>query len=686
MIASATPAPGGDIPPDTRNDPPARPRYARHRPMPPIRLALTALAAALALTAAPAPAQDAKTLDWPAFAVDARLDSSGTLHVRERQTILFNGDWNGGERVFVVRPGQRFAFRRMLRVDSLTGAEVEMHEGSLDEVDGYKMTGSRTLRWRSRRPDDPPFVNAKITYIIEYEYADILLVEGSAYRLDHEFGFRDRTGTIANFELTLQVDPSWRTPDGFTGVFHQAVLEPGIGYVVNIPLTWRAAGVPSAVRRSPPLPLRLGLAAAVALVIIVMTAQLLRDETAIGRFASLTPLASIDRAWLESHVLALRPELVGTIWDEQVGAAEVSAVLARLVNEKKLGSRVESTGGKWLGRHVLHLEMLVPRDAFVGYERALIDKFFTSNATTTSTDEIRDRYKSTGFDPSGIIRQPLMDQYTRMPGMADPPRAKARRWLPTLVLFFAGIALLAAAIVTRPADAVVALLSLALIGVPCFLFARLQAAFWKRRVVRPGPHLLRVLVPLALMLGLFCWGLATGIGAVGIVASAGVALLLIAAARSVVNGSRSTSTSARLLRRKELASAREYCREELKKPAPALDDSWYPYLLAFGLGRHVDKWFQAFGAPSVSRSSDSFGSSRTGSSTSYSASDSGGGSGGGTFSGFGGGGGFAGAGATVAFGSALGAMSSGVSAPSSSSGGGSSSSGGSSGGGGGGGW
>ena len=638
------------------------------------------LATSLVLATAPLFAQAAKSLDWTAFSVDARLDSTGTLLVRERQTILFTGDWNGGERRFDVRQGQRFVFRRMFRVDSLSGAEVPMREGSLDVIDGYRMREGRTLRWRSRLPNDPEFLDTKITYVLEYEYADILLTEGSAYRLDHAFGFRDRTGTITNFALTLHVDPAWRTPDGFTGVFRQATLEPGLGYVVNIPLTWQGAGLPSAVRRSPPLPLRLGLATAMVLVLVVMTTQFLRDETAAGRFVPLTPLGNIDRVWLEAHVLSLRPELVGYIWDEQVGPAEVSATLARLVTEKKLGSRVESTGGRWTERHVLHLELLVPRHELHGYERSLVDAFFTSDVTTTSTDEIRARYKSSGFDPAGIIRRPLTEQFTQTFGLAEATSAKPRRWPLTAALSGAGIALISLAIITRRGDAVGALLALVLLLVPGFLFARLQAAFWQRRVVRPARHLLRALLPMALIATTFCWAMATGYGTLGLVAWAGLALLLLAASLSVLNGSRSTSTKARLLRRKELASAREYCRVELQKPAPALDDSWYSYLLAFGLGRHVDKWFRAFGGARP-RLDSGFASG-----TSLGSSDSGGGSGGGTFSGFGGGGGFSGAGATVAFGSAVGAMSSGVSAPSSSGGGGSSSSRGSSGGGGGGGW
>ncbi len=638
------------------------------------------LAASHVIGAAPAVGQP-RALDWTAFSVEARLDSTGQLIVRERQTILFNGDWNGGERDFDVRQGQRFAFRRLLRVDSLTGAEIVMREGALDEVDGYAMTGGHTLRWRSRLPADPVFLNTKITYVLEYEYADILVQDGAEYRLDHEFGFRDRTGAIANFELTLRVDPAWRTPAGFTGVFRQPILEPGIGYVVNIPLVWRAAGLPSAVRRSPPLPLRISLLAAVVLALIVMTARFLREETAVGRFASLTPLSSIDRAWLATHVLSLRPEVVGYAWDEQVGPAEVSATLARLVTEKKLGSRVESHGPRFFRRHVLHLELLVPRGDLQWYEKSLVDGFFAPNARTTSTDEIRTRYKRTGFDPARLIRQPLTELFSHMTGMAEPS-AKPRWWPITAALFGAGIAVLALVLFAGQAESVQTLAAAGVVGVPVFVIARSQAALWRRRVVRPARHLLRILLPMVALTAAFCWAIATGYETLGFFALAGTALLLVAAHRSVLNGARSTSTIERLRLRKQLAAAREYCRVELRKPTPALDDTWYPYLLAFGLGRHVDKWFRAFGGTSTSAGPRS--GLRTSSYASVGASS---GSSGGSFSGFGGGGGFGGAGATVAFSSAVGTIAGGVSAPSSSSsGGGSSSSGGSSGGGGGGGW
>ncbi len=46
--------------------------------------------------------------------------------------------------------------------------------------------------------------------------------------------------------------------------------------------------------------------------------------------------------WLEERVLSQRAEVIGAAWDEEIGAAEVTAVLARLESERKLKSRVET--------------------------------------------------------------------------------------------------------------------------------------------------------------------------------------------------------------------------------------------------------------------------------------------------------------------------------------------------------
>ncbi len=47
--------------------------------------------------------------------------------------------------------------------------------------------------------------------------------------------------------------------------------------------------------------------------------------------------------------------------------------------------------------------------------------------------------------------------------------------------------------------------------------------------------------------------------------------------------------------RQWLAGARNYLAEELRREKPEFSDALFPYLMAFGLDRDVDRWFQAFG-------------------------------------------------------------------------------------------
>lgn len=133
--------------------------------------------------------------------------------------------------------------------------------------------------------------------------------------------------------------------------------------------------------------------------------------------------------------------------------------------------------------------------------------------------------------------------------------------------------------------------------------------------------------------------------------------------------------------RKRLARGRNFFLAELEKPHPNLRDSWYPWLLAFGLGRQVDVWSSHHSSTTASSSTSSSTWDHTTSRSSSSPSS--------TDTGWSGGGGLSGgAGASGAWAAAAAGMAAGVAAPSSSSSGSSgsssSSSGGSSGGGGGG--
>src|SRR4029079_10614198 len=97
-----------------------------------------------------------RELRWDELAVTARLDADGVLDVAERHTMVFSGDWNGGERTFNIRPRQKLEFVGMERLHA-RGARQPLRETSVvpNNVDEFALRDATTLRWRSRLPSDP---------------------------------------------------------------------------------------------------------------------------------------------------------------------------------------------------------------------------------------------------------------------------------------------------------------------------------------------------------------------------------------------------------------------------------------------------------------------------------------------------------------------------------------------------
>jgi hypothetical protein len=212
------------------------------------------------------------------------------------------------------------------------------------------------------------------------------------------------------------------------------------------------------------------------------------------------------------------------------------------------------------------------------------------------------------------------------------------------------------------------------------------AAFLSRRVTRRGALRVGLLVPVgmgAALLVLLASGAIEGERGLrfyhpGPVLLTGLLLVLAGAALLALALAQPTETVERLAFRRQLVSARRFFERELQRPEPKLQDRWFPYLLAFGLSREVDRWFAAFGGDGSDHRTRSVVPVPLGS---PSGSSGGGWSGGGPQFG---GGTFAGGGAGGSWGVAAAGMAAGVAAPSSGS---SAGVGGvSSGGGGGGGW
>jgi hypothetical protein len=362
------------------------------------------------------------------------------------------------------------------------------------------------------------------------------------------------------------------------------------------------------------------------------------------------------------------PEPIAAASDNTTDASEVAAELARLVTEGRMTSQV-APGGVLKGP-ALHLDLLVDRDRFQGYERTLVNALFEPGEISTDTESIRRRYRKTGFNPAEKIRKPLKEMVSGLTPGAVQPKASA---LPTLIALMVSITLLATAIGREPADASVVIIG-AVVTIVGYLLALIGAVVWRNRVQNLGPGAAMFLMPWGLSLLALLAVIVSGVTLASTMALTGLTTLFLALTHSLFHQARSRESAERIALRRRLATARAWFVNELKQQQPRMKDEWFPYLIAFGLGKHMDRWFSAFGGTSHKHHH------HYSTTSSVSVSDGG-------WSGFGGGGGFSGGGASASWAAAAGSMAAGVSAPSSSSsGGGGGGGGGSSGGGGGGGW
>jgi hypothetical protein len=253
-----------------------------------------------------------------------------------------------------------------------------------------------------------------------------------------------------------------------------------------------------------------------------------------------------------------------------------------------------------------------------------------------------------------------------------------------LLVVMAGLAALQFANGSAVTAAPLIVLVLGLVALGHAVMYRVSVVGTKRRARLMAVFLILAGAPiLALAIGLLEIGAALSL--TPMIAPANAGLMLIASllvmffgiAMLVLRAARTREDPERLALRRTLAAGREFFVRELRKEKPLLEDAWFPYLLAFGLGKHIDKWFRAFGAADDGRSTGALVIAATSASNS-------GWSGGGPL--FGGGGGFGGGGAGRTWAASVATLSAGVAAPSSSGSSGGGGGGGSSGGGGGGGW
>ena len=616
----------------------------------------------------PAVAFAQRELHWDALQVTAHLDSRGILQVVETHTMVFTGDWNGGERTFNIRPRQHLTLTGIYR-DNAGRWQPLTEDANLNNVDDYAWTDGKTLRWRSRLRTDPPFNRMVLRYEIRYNLTGILVKDDDSYLLDHDFAFPDRAGPIGRFELRLTLDPLWEKTNPISDLYSENNLRPGQSFVLKIPLRFTGSAAPAALDSSRPREIWLAVLAVLGSTILIVVWFFVR-ERARGRFDALERQDAITESWLREHILKYPAEVVGAAWDDRVGQPEVVSLLARLTTDGTLESKPSRSDSK----ASMALRLKADRSKLAGYERKLVDALFFGGRTSTTTEDVKEHYKKQGFDPVGVIKKELSAKVKATFPPVDPPR-KFR--VETAPLFAFGLGLLAGTGYSGNMNGA-ALYVIGLVSLVLAALSTLPGRVFRSRVDwGPRGALLCLIPALAVAAGVaaFLWFYpGTGIVEVPTMGLLAITALAIGVVNTSVNSLKSREGRAGIAARKKLASARAYFVEQLRQRQPSLRDDWYPWILAFGLNRQIDDWSArsesgAAGPAAVATSSTS---------SSHSSS---------TWTGFGGGhSGGGGGGASWA--AAASGLAAGVAAPSSSSsgGGGGGGGGGSSGGGGGVGW
>ncbi|HVR37663.1 MAG TPA: DUF2207 domain-containing protein, partial [Thermoanaerobaculia bacterium] len=526
----------------------------------------------------------ANELRWRSLDVKANIDEDGTLHASERHVMIFDGDWNGGQRSISVRAGQRLIFARVARVASKK-REVELKRvpGAPEAIDEYALfNNGTTIRWRARLAEDPPFHDKRLTYVIEYTQTKVLAKSTGPLRLDHDFAFAERPGPIEHYSLILELPPSLKQEPIRIAKDN---IAPGQGVVVKEaywPAKSSVAATPPAPVPAPKLakpkkdpthttnPITSGGAQMIVVGLIVVALlfvfRFFFGEHAIGRFANV----SADQL-ATNELLKIDAEVVGVAWDDKVGSDEVAAILARMTAEGKIESSTE--------RGDLILKLKVPYESLRGYEADLTRALFLGN-NETSTAAVRNHYELTGFDPARAISHNLRSALNGLPQWEDKPRSE---WFVFWVLLVLTIGLAIAGGRQADVDAgmVIILLTLSVFGGVLTLLFTLGAkkaltGLWARFIFGLVVPLVSVWISAVIILH----GPEIRIHHLSAltIASAALTLVVFATERMKTDQSRE-----KVAFRKQLAATRAWLADATRGLAAPAPDAWIPYLYALDL-------------------------------------------------------------------------------------------------------
>jgi hypothetical protein len=286
----------------------------------------------------------------------------------------------------------------------------------------------------------------------------------------------------------------------------------------------------------------------------------------------------VDERVLRETLYNEPPEIIAARWGRPT-RPRIEAFLRRLEKQRKLALTIENiaeTDDSDADVKV-NLRLLVAREQLTGYERAGIDALIPEG-WEASSDQIRARHpEDDSFDPSDILYAHLMKVAAESAG---PQKSPWYSRLTSFLLFAAGFALLILNVKESPHQAL--LLFAGAVG------ASVLTGMWPEGVTRV---LLRagiwaVLIPLIPIAAATAAVLAVNFAPqwpLGMYGALGFSLIMLAVCKASLAASATREPRDQMARRAELARARRWLRDEVRREHPRLPTDIAPYLEALGL-------------------------------------------------------------------------------------------------------
>jgi uncharacterized membrane protein YgcG len=534
----------------------------------------------------------AKSLDWKKFEVQAHLENDGDVTIKEEQTIVFDGDWNGGERRFDVAEGRSVDLISIQHWSPSVNGWIPVERGELSKVDRYQWTSSDTIRWRSRLPLDPPFHNTEERYLLQFR------IHGAGQAGDPGQTIvrfpvlpGDRPGSVQVFDFHFTADPSLgqTTSDANEQAqMHRENVPAGTAIFARMTLTGGTSSVPikSTSSSSPSGTTRFALVAGLVLIIGILLWKFFDREKSLGRFSQGPSIQDINENFLNENLFRYPPEIVNVLWEEEVGTKAVLTLLSRLQCEGKIRLSLDPREEKGL-----IIQRIAPIEEFQGYAGILIQHLIPTGDTFRFQEwlDYWTAQKEQPDIPSRVISDQLLAQMDRDPEISiDETDGKILPW-GAIGFSILAINFFIFGLLHDGAGGFIFIFSVIYLGALCAkILGRSNKEFSKKfhSVSDLAQRLIiQILIPGAVFLYFLIF---TAAGY-----SLPSQLSLVFAFASVVSllfhFTRSQGEPKRVLKRRNLRAIREWLAQRLRSKTQPLDAKYLPYCVALELNKDLDR-------------------------------------------------------------------------------------------------